>query len=72
MQQKNHIPSPIILHEEHIEGPEDIEGLEDCEDVFDSDMESLVSSPEWEPCDEDDMIEHHGEIGETLQHDQGT
>ena len=32
-------------------------------------MESLVSSPEWEPWDEDDMFEHNGEI---LQHDQGT
>ena len=54
-------PSPIILHEEHIEGPEDFEGFEDCDE--------LVSSPELDPWDEDNMIEHHGEI---LQHDQGT
>jgi len=69
LQQKSHIPSPIILHEE---GPEDIEGLQDCDDLCDSDVESLVSSPEWEPWDEDDITERHGEIGETLQHDQGT
>ena len=69
MLQKSHVPSPIILHEE---GPEDIEGLQDYDDLCDSDVESLVSSPEWEPWDEDDMADCHGEIGEILQQDQGT